>query len=37
MISYLLQAPTKSTTPLYVVGIYLVLLLAFSIINSRRP
>jgi SSS family solute:Na+ symporter len=37
MISYLLQAPPKSTTPLYVVGIYLVLLLAFSIINSRRP
>ena len=36
MISYLLQAPPKSTTPLYVVGIYLVLLLAFSIINSRR-
>lgn len=37
MISYLLQAPPKSTTPLYVVGIYLILLLAFSIINSRRP
>ena len=37
MISYLLQGPPKSTTPLIVVGIYLVLLLAFSILNSRRP
>lgn len=37
MISHLLQAPPTSTTPLYVVGIYLILLLAFSILNSRRP
>lgn len=37
MISLLLQAPPKSTTPLYVVGVYLLLLLTFSIRNSRRP
>lgn len=37
MIGYLLQAPPKSTTPLIVVGIYLALLLIFSIMNSRRP
>ena len=36
MISLLPQAPPPSTTPLYVVTIYLVLLLAFSLINSRR-
>ena len=36
MISLLPQAPPPSTTPLYVVAIYLVLLLAFSLINSRR-
>lgn len=37
MIHSLLQAEPKSTTPLFVVGIYLVLLLAFSLLNSRRP
>ena len=37
MISFLLQEPPQSTTPLYVVGIYLILLLAFSILNGRRP
>ena len=36
MISLLPQAPPPSTTQLYVVAIYLVLLLAFSLINSRR-
>ena len=36
MIAALLQAAPKSATPLYVVGVYLLLLLAFSILNSRR-
>ena len=36
MITALLQGPPKSDIPLYVVGVYLLLLLGFSILNSRR-
>ena len=36
MITALLQGPPKSAVPLYVVGVYLLLLLGFSVLNSRR-
>ncbi len=36
MITALWQGPPKSDIPLYVVGVYLLLLLGFSILNSRR-